>query len=253
MSRLIKAGIVCALAGLVGSLFGIIHSPGPLDLTSRQMEYMIRETCDSIFLTFGNNYDDSFPNELLVDRPFTRKTISYPFPTEWPPTCNTGVWVAYSPLEFKTIKRPVFIHSIANRKPSDDTAKYVNGEGIDEYGEIFGGMFNMHWYHPLPAEPLERFPFFHVRFSPAGISGYTMEVDTLSGDFSDWLLETEDLRNHPGQTDLFRAIKECRLPTPEEKIRIRDFYLANLIEYKYQDFKILRPGQREFLDWLITE
>jgi len=108
-------------------------------------------------------------------------------------------------------------------------------------------------YHPLPKDDSNDQIYFLARLFPVSSNVIDIKIDTLRNYYSDWILETDSLRNHPGLRDLLRAIQEHRIPTHDEKRNIKDLYLANLIEYKYQNFQHLQPGQREFLDWLIAE
>lgn len=176
--------------------------------------------------------------------------ISFPFPDSWPPTDTTGVWYTFAPNEYRYCT-PYTQNACTKERSASCDSTEIDADNLDKL--FAGGTVRKRKKYDPPIYASEARPFFLFRIRPSIIDSYAITIDTVRCPYSDWLLESSKSISHPGQQDLFRAIKEHRLPSREEKARIREFYLANVIDYRARNYKHLQPGQREFLDWLITE
>ncbi|MBK9579685.1 MAG: hypothetical protein IPK50_15390 [Fibrobacterota bacterium] len=79
------------------------------------------------------------------------------------------------------------------------------------------------------------------------------KIDRIGCPASDWLIESDSVYFPSGALALIKSISEKRQPSLLEKNQIREYYLADAINYQRKDFKRLLPGQKELLEWLTAD
>lgn len=246
-----KSKLILALliSGFVGSIAGIQNwrSVTRIDwmkLSGKDLDEAVRLTSDSLF---PDTIVQSWPLVFYQHEP---KTISYPFPTSWPPTKETGIWIAFASTHEAGLTKAYKISCNKIRAPHCDSSE----ASPDDYTFLYypNGKRPM-IYDPPPPTPLNIFPSIIFQILPNPISGYHVRIDTMRLPISDWLIESDTLIDHPGQRDLFNAIRERRLPSDAEKVRIKEYYAVDLFKEEFKNYKTLGPGQKEFIEWMISE
>ncbi len=244
----IRVIIICLFSALLGGFVGHqkwkSHSKiSWIDLTGKELDAVVRTTCDTLF---PDSITQSWPRDYYLNVP---KLISFPFPTSWPPTSTTGIWIAFAGTHEAGLTEAFKIACKSNSSPHCDSS-----EASPEMDFLFypDGKRPMVYDDPAP-KPLNVFPTILFQIIPNLVSEYHVRIDTVRLPISDWMIESDTLINHPGQRDLFNAIKERRLPTTAEKARIKEYYAVDLFREDFKNFKTLQPGQKEFIEWLISD